>query len=61
MLRLPLRLLAVVLLGGCDSRTNIVLPTTPFTAEQKIAIANEDAAACNCGRDFDENVSTRDD
>ncbi len=61
MLRLRLLLLAVVLLGGCDSRTNVVLPTTQFTEEQKIAIAKEDAAACNCGRDFDESASTRND
>ncbi len=62
MLRSSLFVLLICLFAGCDGGTQkIVLPTTPFSEEQKIAIAKEDAAACNCGRDFEASHSSRDD
>ena len=61
MIRSSLFVLALGLVVGCDnSSRKIVLPTAPFTERQQIAIANEDAAVCNCGCPFEATVSAGD-
>lgn len=51
MMKLRLSMLGLCVLFGCGSNSpTIRLPTSPLTAEQKIAIAKEDSESCNCGR-----------
>ena len=44
-------LCVVIAVSGCSSAPTIVIPTTEFTEEQRLAIAREDAEVCNCGKD----------
>ena len=50
-MKLRLFLLGLCVLFGCETNSPAIrLPTTPLTAEQKIAIAKQDSESCNCGR-----------
>ena len=48
---LAVTVIGICLLGGCiPAPAKIFIPTEALTEEQKIAIAQEDAESCNCGR-----------
>ena len=51
MMRLRLSMLGLCVLFGCGTNSPAIrLPTSPLTAEEKIAIAMEDSETCDCGR-----------
>lgn len=43
-------LIAVSVSGCGPTSPTIILPTSALTEEQRIAMAQEDAEACNCGK-----------
>ena len=43
-------LILIAVLGCGPTRPTIILPTTALTEEQQVAMAREDAEACNCGK-----------
>ena len=52
---LSLSILAAIF--GCEvNKHYAILPDSPLTPEQQLAVAREDAAACNCGRSVEVDI-----
>ncbi len=50
-MRSSLLFFVLIAVSGCGPTSpTIILPTTALTEEQQIAVAREDAEACNCGK-----------
>ena len=58
-MRFGFLMLVMIMVCGCNSHSQtIVLPSAELSKEQQIAVAREDAEACNCGHSEQEDSAS---